>query len=335
MRVSFSATDIDELYAEWSQQTGSFLQVDPFETILELHPRMGKGWMRQIRFRPGLEMALKHFEFPELFIAEVTNSFSWGIIGITSSLSGYVKETVRGIQDEYCIAPRQSTMSFFPNCGGRIECQPHQRVIHVEVIAELSMLNTLVAGQFDQIASHLRGILEGTAKTPFSQLQIMTQAVFQATEQILNCPYQGLTRRLYLESRAIELIALQLHTISSYTAFPQARRSLKPDEIDRIDHAKEILLNNLENPPSLLELAQRVGLNDYKLKQGFRQVFGTTVFGCLYHHRMERAKLLLEAGCSTVTEVAHSVGYTSATSFSAAFKKKFGVQPKAYKRRYG
>ncbi|MEM9541970.1 MAG: helix-turn-helix transcriptional regulator, partial [Cyanobacteria bacterium P01_E01_bin.42] len=60
-------------------------------------------------------------------------------------------------------------------------------------------------------------------------------------------------------------------------------------------------------------------------------VFGMTAFSCLYHHRMERAKLLLETGHSNVTEAAQAVGYNSPTSFAAAFKKKFGVRPKTCK----
>ncbi|WP_250125091.1 hypothetical protein [Chroococcidiopsis sp. CCMEE 29] len=136
-------------------------------------------------------------------------------------------------------------MSFFPNCGGRIECPPHQRVIHVEVSAGLSMLSTLIAGQVDQISPDLQSLLSGTLQIPFSRFQTMAHAAFQATEQILTYPYQGLTRRLYLESRAIALIALQLHTGISDTPSSQSRRSLKPDEIDRIHHARDILLNNL------------------------------------------------------------------------------------------
>ena len=334
MQFSFSATDIDELYAEWGQQPGASLQSDAFETILMLPPHMGSGWMRQIRLRPGLEMTLKHVEFSEPCIMQASGNFNWEAVELTSSLSGHVRSVVNGIPDEYCIAPRQSRMSFFQNCGGYIECLPNQSVIHIEVHVKLPVLDTLIAEQVDQISPNLRMILAGKSQDSFSQARTMTRAIAQATEQVLNCPYQGLTRRLYLESRAIELIALQLPIGSLEEVQTQRCSSLKSDEIERIHQARDILLSNLENPPSLLALAQQVGLNDYKLKRGFRQVFGTTAFGCLYHYRMERAKLLLEAEYATVTEVAQAVGYTSATSFSAAFKKKFGVQPKTYKRRY-
>ena len=67
-----------------------------------------------------------------------------------------------------------------------------------------------------------------------------------------------------------------------------------PAIVCRIHQAKDILIRQIDNPPSLLSLARQVGINDFKLKQGFRQVFGTTVFGYLHSHRMERAAQLLQ-----------------------------------------
>lgn len=102
---------------------------------------------------------------------------------------------------------------------------------------------------------------------------------------------------------------------------------IRPSEIDRLHQAKEILLQDIENPPSLLELAHKVGLNDYKLKSGFRQVFGTTVFGYLHQQRMQQAHHLLQVNELNVTEVANLVGYTSLSAFSTAFKKFYGISP--------
>lgn len=108
-------------------------------------------------------------------------------------------------------------------------------------------------------------------------------------------------------------------------------RKLKPSDIECIYQARDILMGNLDNPPSLLALAHQVGLNDYKLKQGFRQVFGTTTFGYLHTQRMERARLLLESSTMNVTQVAQAVGYTNISQFAAAFRKQFGVNPSVFK----
>lgn len=73
-----------------------------------------------------------------------------------------------------------------------------------------------------------------------------------------------------------------------------------------------------------------VCLNEFKLKRGFHQVFGTTAFGCLHQARMTRAYELLRAG-QPVTRAAAEVGYTNVSHFGAAYRKRFGVLPSAMK----
>ena len=100
--------------------------------------------------------------------------------------------------------------------------------------------------------------------------------------------------------------------------------------IEKIYQAKEILLSNLENPPSLMELARQVALNDFKLKRGFRQVVGTSAFKYLHDYRLEKARQLLVSGEMNVEEVAFKVGFDSRSYFALAFRKKFGLNPKQY-----
>ena len=152
-----------------------------------------------------------------------------------------------------------------------------------------------------------------------------------ALHQILNCPYQGLTKQLYLESKAIELLALNLAIISSDRATPIQTYQPKQDEIERLHYAKEILIAKMDDPPTLNSLARQVGLNEYKLKQGFRYLFDNTVFGYLHNYRMERSHLLLKSGKMRVTDVAQAVGYSNLSHFAAAFRKKFGVNPSVFK----
>ena len=153
-----------------------------------------------------------------------------------------------------------------------------------------------------------------------------------ALYQILHCPYEGSIAQLYTESKALELVALKLAQISKRLQLPQKNIPLQPQDIDCIHNAKDILIDNIESPPSLLELAKKAGTNDYKLKIGFRQVFGTIVFGYLRNQRMERARQLLLERRMNVSEVAQTVGYNSLSRFSTAFKHYFGITPKAYQK---
>lgn len=157
-----------------------------------------------------------------------------------------------------------------------------------------------------------------------------TSAMQTVLNQILNCPYQGMLRQIYLESKALDLVTLRLEQIACMSQPITQVKELPAEDIEKIYQARDILIRQSKSPPSLIALARQVGLNDCNLKRGFRQVFGMTAFECLYHYRMKHAQQLLEAGEIAVKQVASAVGYTSRSSFYTAFRKQFGVGPGEY-----
>ncbi|MEM6402240.1 MAG: hypothetical protein AAF757_18755 [Cyanobacteria bacterium P01_D01_bin.116] len=90
--------------------------------------------------------------------------------------------------------------------------------------------------------------------------------------EIINAPYQGIVQRVYLESKTLELLALQLAQFIETEEKVTRVCNLKAGEIEKIHQAKEILINNITEPPTLLDLAEQVGIYHMKLKQGFRQL---------------------------------------------------------------
>lgn len=112
------------------------------------------------------------------------------------------------------------------------------------------------------------------------------------------------------------------------------RSQLSKKDLNKIKQAEEILLQRMESPPSLLELAKIVELNDYKLKIGFKELFGMSAFAYLREKRMEHAIDLLRSGNSNVTETAFAVGYNNVSHFSELFRKKYGMNPSKFLRIY-
>mgnify|MGYP006299517123 CR=1 FL=1 len=102
------------------------------------------------------------------------------------------------------------------------------------------------------------------------------------------------------------------------------------DNVRRIRMAKEIMISRMAEPPTLAELSQEVGLSLKKLKEGFKQIYGDSVFGFLFDYKMDYARKMLETGKHNVNEVGLKVGYSTASHFIASFKKKFGTTPKKY-----
>ncbi len=127
-------------------------------------------------------------------------------------------------------------------------------------------------------------------------------------------------------ARVDELACMVLDTFLEQYAGHKAS-TITARERRQVDEAREILLSDLSSPPSLNALARAVGSNRTKLNHGFRIIFGESVFQLLQRERMLAARVLLQSGHHSVTEVAERCGYEYIGNFSLAFKSYFGVPP--------
>jgi len=165
-------------------------------------------------------------------------------------------------------------------------------------------------------------VLAGEWPSPGEAVSAATSRVL---EEILYCDAKGGARQLYLEAKGLELLA---NLISALEDLEQAASpNLSQYDRDRLETARQILVARRQDPPTLPELARRAGLNEAKLKAGFRTLFGSTVYGYLREYRMEEARRLLLARRHSVSEVAAEVGYANPSKFAAAFRRKFGMSP--------
>lgn len=141
-------------------------------------------------------------------------------------------------------------------------------------------------------------------------------------QHIIKNRHEERAKRLFLEARIFELIIVYLHQAEEKQAV-----TFKQEDINKIMLAKQLVEQDLQKPNSLIELSRKAGINDYKLKKGFKELTGHTVFGYLYKIRMEKAHYFLSKEKKTVNEVAFLVGYKNAQHFIAAFKKKYNILP--------
>ncbi|NEP59284.1 MAG: helix-turn-helix transcriptional regulator [Symploca sp. SIO2G7] len=333
MKASFTSTDFQEAAAEFQQQTGSEYQFCGCEDILTLPKNLGDGRIRRVNLRDGLELFVQEHRLDEGLILEYLDTPStYSPIALKFCLSGLVSGSIEGVDtDLFTSLGNHSLLYCPPDRKSTVELTAASKICTIELAIAPEVFQTMI----DERECHsleLQYIYNLDIAAPYWQSGKTNSLMAIALQQILQCPYQGATRRLYLEGKSLELIALYL--AQSTAVFQknntQKQNQLKPDDVSRIQQAKEILICHLENPPSLLNLARQVGLNDYKLKLGFRQVYGTTAFACLREHRMQQAKQLLETKQFDVATVAQMVGYASLSSFYRAFKKQFGMSPGSY-----
>ena len=153
----------------------------------------------------------------------------------------------------------------------------------------------------------------------------------EITNQILNCPYDEATRQFYFDLKVREL----LFQILENTYKKKANEKIfTPWETARIHEARTILETYIsKKPPSIKSLSKQVALNEFKLKNGFRQFFNTGIFEWLWERRMQHARNLILTTNTPIKEISATVGYPLTTSFITAFRRRFGVTPGALRRK--
>ncbi len=143
---------------------------------------------------------------------------------------------------------------------------------------------------------------------------------YQILNQIENSHLMGSCSNAYVDAKVLELLSL------IFTK-PYKKQTIFR-EYNKIQEAAFILTSDIHKPPSIRELSLQVGINEKKLKQGFKIVFDNTVYGYLFDHKMQLAEHLLRDTQKSIAEIALQCGYNYPSHFCTAFKRKFGVSPK-------
>jgi len=283
--------------------------------------------------RDGISVSLNNFCFENdtVFPYQVGE----GAVTFTTVLSGHLENSMdmrRGGKVDGVCKPCDMVL-FTDNCEGMINIKGGVAMRTVAVYVSKDLLLEMTEGdkRFTGLSKALRirnGLYQLGAFNPSPETQLIAT-------QLLSCPLKGACRRLYVESKTLELISAALDKIGSDARpghFP-----LSKSDVERIREARRLLLEDITNPPRIRQLAKSVGINEFKIKYGFREVFGCTIRQCLRMHRMETARSMLADTDTTVGTVASMVGYTNMSHFITAFRDQFGVTPGAllsHKRRH-
>lgn len=295
-----------------------------YEETLSLCDDYGKGFSKQIETRHGIRLIITNWEIEHNKKIEVNETLS--ALEFCFCLSGNLSCRINELKEEILFNRGKCNLSFFPEPNGTMNYKNVEPAVFVAIMIDIPVFYSIVRTEIDIVPVDLMEIINGKNKFLFIENNI-TAPMLMVIHQILKCEFTGRLKQLYLDSKVIELIVIYLDLLKKESKSHKKRKSLGSADMDKIYHAKEILVGRMQNPPSLVELAREVGLNDFKLKIGFRELFGTTVFGYLHQHRMECARLMFEDSDNNVAEVSAYVGYANPSHFASAFKKQFGINP--------
>lgn len=173
-------------------------------------------------------------------------------------------------------------------------------------------------------------MLSGSLRQPFTFEAPVNFKTRKAIEGFLNHNYTESRENIFINAQAQMLLLYATEMLASLDDQPEKNETgfLKhEEEREKILAARELLLEHIGNPITIKALSRKVAMNQCYLKKGFKEIFGTTIFDFYQGQRMEHAKYLLYEKGLTVTEVSASLGYSSISHFSTAFKKHTGIKP--------
>ena len=195
----------------------------------------------------------------------------------------------------------------------------------ISVIISIKKFHSL----FSKDADHIHFLSSDNIEKKYYDNNVISPSMSVVLNQIFNLNIHKSMESLYLKGKVYELMSLYFNK-NEESMFDQCPFLVDEDNVRKIRMAKEIILNNIAEPPGLVELSEKIGLNIKKLKEGFKQIYGDTVYGYLLDYKMNEARRMLSSRNFNVNEVGLKIGYSTSSHFIAAFKKKYGTTPKKY-----
>ena len=182
---------------------------------------------------------------------------------------------------------------------------------------------------FSEDADHIHFLSTENNTKKYYDTRPISPAMSVVLSQILETKVHESIQTLYFKGKVYELLSLFFNK-SGDADVEQCPFLVDEENVRKIRKAKEIILNQMTEPPTLQELSAEIGLNIKKLKEGFKQIYGDTVYGYLLDHKMNEARSMLNTKQYNINEISLKIGYSTSSHFITAFKKKFGTTPKKY-----
>jgi len=324
----------EDQYNGFHDQYSRYLNVlninsDNNQEQLMIPGSMGDGKVIHTKLRPGMELIMAdcclHGEQRLQFQSDTPSiELSFWLKG--NHVVDLFGQSSLHIQDNHC------QLAFHKEMHAEMHFGADTTMRACEIRIEESVLIELLGDLELNTNWDIRKLVEQNSTRVFQQ------AIGPAEQlhiyQMLNCSYQSPLKKLFLEGKALEMLAmyLQRFLFDNEYSEDQHKKGLRRTDLDKIREAARILVARMEQPPSLLELSRLVHISDFKLKQGFKELYGTTVFGYLRDKRMEQALLLLEMDKISVYEVAIATGYSNPSHFASVFRERYGCNPGQWKR---
>lgn len=263
-----------------------------------------------------------HFEKPVKIYTEVNGET------ISSQFIFYKKADSQAKAKNALYGRSRHNLRYIPTTSSEHEVKPDIDYMYFLIVLSKDYYFNLIDRHSILHEDFVREIEQGNYTSFTDEEFFVTLEMRRVIDDIVNCDQKSELKRIHTEAHILELLMYQLEQLGGKG---QEQELIKGDDIFKLEQAQEILKQRYSTPPTQKELSREVGLNEFKLRRGFKEYFGITVYDFITRLRMEQAKKLLLDEQLSIGEVSQLVGFSHQNNFSIAFKKYFGLPPSELK----
>ena len=332
MTITLHSSSFSDVMHTLAQGLSAELRQQDGEATIELPAAVGRGALRATRFHDGLSLLLWRVQLNESLTVKVSQT-DYHPLRLLLCEAGSLTHSVDARHIQYRLNATDCSLSA---CSGDVDqifyLPSHQALSMYMVEIDRRHFLHRIRHADGAIHSRTRAVFEDTeARFPFLYHQYYNHATALVLNQMDRAQqYQGIARDTYLEAKVLELLSLTIHQHSTDQQGNQEGITLREADVQQLLEARNHIETHYIDPPSLQQLAWQVGINEHKLKNGYKQLFHCTVYEHVREERMNQAKALIADGRWDISEVVRMVGYSNTSHFSARFKDTFGLLPKKF-----
>ena len=332
MTITLNSSSFSEVMHELAEGLSAELRQHNDEATIELPAAVGQGTIRAVRFHSGLSLLRLRVQLEEsLFLHMVqTNHHP---LRLLLCEAGSLTHSVDARHIQYRMTATDCSIAA---CSGDVDqifhLPAHQAVSLYIIEIDRQHYVQRIRQSDGAVHSRIKEVFADTeAQFPFLYHSYYSHAAALVLTQLdRGQQYEGMMKDIFLEAKVLELLSLTIHQFSTDQQDDPDRITLREADVNQLLAARQYIETNYIDPPSLQELAWQVGINEFKLKKGYKQLFHSTVYEHVREERMNHAKTLIADGQQDIGEIVRTVGYTNTSHFSARFREMFGLSPKKF-----
>lgn len=282
---------------------------------LVIPPQFGKGYVTRYIFNEQIRMMIMNYELKENLVIDNPE---------VNTPRKMILFKFQHIFDQSEKQPAVLITTTSMNVDPVIPIHTNTSTINIEV--DSNYLKSL----FDQSEKSpvLQSLLENTQPLFFEQ--IIYPSLQEIVNEIVSESIQETFKIFFLRIKAEELVCRLLMELEKREK--THLYALNSRDLETIYRIKEEMLDHLDTPPLINDLALAANMSPTKLKSLFKQIFGKSIFSYYQEFRMKKAALLLKEGSLSVSDVGYQMGFTNLSHFSRVFQEHIGMKPKQYSR---